>query len=141
MKAVILAGGIGGRLYPLSTEGNPKQFLTPFNGKSLLEDTIDRAVMVSSSIHISTQERWATRIQNIKLPTNPKLIIEPCSRNTGPATAYAITKFSDDDIVGFFPSDHYITPNNEFVWSVNVLSLIHIPSPRDRTRSRMPSSA
>ena len=120
MKAVILAGGIGSRLYPLSTEENPKQFLTPFNGKSLLEDTIDRVVTVSSSIHISTQERWVARIQNIQLPTDPKLIIEPCSRNTGPATAYAIAKFSDDDIVGFFPSDNYITPNKEFVRSVNV---------------------
>ena len=118
MKAIVLAGGIGSRLHPLSTEENPKQFLSLFNEKSLLTNTIERIKPVSDAIYVNTRERWIPHIQKTKLPASIEFIVEPYSRNTGPAIAYCITKFSDDAIVGFFPSDHYIATNEEFARSI-----------------------
>ena len=119
MKAVILAGGVGSRLYPLSTEECPKQFLPLFNEKSLLANTVERVAPVTDKVYISTRACWVPRMQKERQFTHDiNFIVEPCGRNTGPAIAYCISKFADDDIVGFFPSDHFISPEDVFAEAV-----------------------
>ena len=119
MKAVVLAGGIGSRLHPLSTEESPKQFLPLFNDKSLLVNTVERVAPVSDAVYISTRKQWVPRMLEEGLSSSfTDFIIEPCGRNTGPAIAYCISKLSDDDIVGFFPSDHFISPDTVFAQAV-----------------------
>lgn len=122
MKSVILAGGVGSRLHPLSTEERPKQFLHLFNEKSLLVNTLERIAPFSEEMHISTRKRWVPRIKEECAGFHGSLslnfILEPCRRNTCPAIAYCISKFADDDVVGFFPSDHFISPSDVFAANV-----------------------
>lgn len=121
MESIILAGGIGSRLSPLSTEENPKQFLRLFNEKSLLANTLERIAPVSDTIHISTRKQWTPHIQrDAHIPVDINLILEPCGRNTGPAIAYCISKLTDDTVVGFFPSDHFIDRHEQFVRAVRI---------------------
>ncbi len=55
--ALILAGGAGTRLRPLSSDENPKQFLRIFDGRSLLQKTYERAKRLTRSIYVSTNEQ------------------------------------------------------------------------------------
>ena len=119
--ALILAGGAGTRLRPLSSDDNPKQFLRIFDGVSLLEKTVDRvAPLVSSeSIYISTNEQYATKCAAY-LPRLPKvnILTEPDRRNTAPAIAlccFAIEAIAGDAVIAVLASDHYIADEDEFV--------------------------
>src|SRR3954464_4569519 len=112
--AVILAGGAGTRLYPLSSEDNPKQFLKLFDGKSLLEKTYDR-VRRYDAVFISTNEKYAEKCRE-QLPNVP-IITEPARRNTAPAIAlctFAVDQQLGESVVAFLPSDHYIGNESEF---------------------------
>ncbi|MEA2337769.1 MAG: mannose-phosphate guanylyltransferase, partial [Thermoanaerobaculia bacterium] len=88
--ALILAGGAGTRLRPLSSDENPKQFLRIFDGQSLLQKTFDRAarLMDAGSIFVSTNEQYASKVA-AELPQMPEvnILTEPARRNTGPAIA------------------------------------------------------
>lgn len=111
---VILAGGAGTRLYPLSSEENPKQFLKLFDGKSLLQKTYERLKSVDQ-IFISTNERYVAKCRE-QLP-GVDVITEPARRNTGPAIAlcmFVIEARLGECVAGFFPSDHYIGDEAEF---------------------------
>jgi mannose-1-phosphate guanylyltransferase len=115
--AVILAGGAGTRLYPLSSEENPKQFLKLFEGKSLLQKTYDRLehLLDPSDIFVSTIERYRAKC-HAHLPGVP-IFTEPERRNTGPAIALCtvtVQRRLGECVVGFLPSDHYIADEAEF---------------------------
>lgn len=119
--ALILAGGVGSRLRPLSSDENPKQFLRIFDGKSLLEKTFDRVarLMEPSSIFISTNEQYAAKCAAY-LPRLPEtnILTEPARRNTAPAIAvccFAIESIIDDAVIAVLASDHYIADEDEFV--------------------------
>jgi mannose-1-phosphate guanylyltransferase len=119
--ALILAGGVGSRLRPLSSDDNPKQFLRIFDGKSLLEKTFDRAarLMEPSSIFVSTNEQYASKCAS-QLPLLPEvnILTEPARRNTAPAIAvccYAIETVIDDPVMAVLASDHYVADEDEFV--------------------------
>ena len=112
--AVILAGGAGTRLYPLSSDDNPKQFLKLFDGQSLLQKTFDRLTPLvdRDAIFVSTNERYRGKCveQLVELPEE-NVITEPARRNTAPAIAlctFAIQQRLGDCVVAFLPSDHYI---------------------------------
>ena len=112
--SLILAGGKGIRLWPLSTQENPKQFMRLIGGKSFLQMAHERALSISPGhkIFISTLGHLAQRTLQ-ELPGFPEknLILEPMPRNTGPALAYAaflLRKFGDDSIMAVLPADHYI---------------------------------
>ena len=118
--AVILAGGAGTRLYPLSSDENPKQFLKLFAGKSLLQKTFERLTPVvdTDAVFVSTNSRYRGKCVE-QLPTLPdeNVITEPARRNTAPAIAlctFAIQKRLGDCVVAFLPSDHYIGDEAEF---------------------------
>ena len=117
--AVILAGGAGTRLYPLSSEDNPKQFLKLFDGKSLLQKTYER-VRNADAVFISTNEKYAAKCHE-QLPDVP-IITEPARRNTAPAIAlctFAVERQLGESVVAFLPSDHHIGNEAEFARVLN----------------------
>jgi mannose-1-phosphate guanylyltransferase len=107
---VILTGGVGSRLWPLSRKSQPKQYLDIFDGKSLFEMTVDRnrniadKVMVVGNIdncHLSRKVLEKTHTEYID-------IIESTPRNTAAAIAFAALASQPDDILIVTPSDHII---------------------------------
>ena len=107
---VILSGGVGSRLWPLSRKQHPKQFLKLFSGKSLFELTaernenvVDEIMVVGNADHIG----WSTQLlKDIVLPQI--FIVETVARNTAAAIAFAALAVDSDDILIITPSDHLI---------------------------------
>jgi mannose-1-phosphate guanylyltransferase len=119
--SLILAGGVGSRLRPLSSDDNPKQFLRIFDGASLLQKTYGRVarLMEPSSIFISTNEQYEAKCA-AELPLVPEvnILTEPARRNTGPAIAtccFAIEAAFGDAVIAVLASDHFIADEDEFV--------------------------
>ncbi|HUP49889.1 MAG TPA: sugar phosphate nucleotidyltransferase, partial [Thermoanaerobaculia bacterium] len=112
--AVILAGGAGTRLRPLSSDENPKQFLKFFGGESLLQKTFARLrrLLSPDRVYVSTNENFRARCIE-QLPDLPpdNVIAEPSRRNTAPAIALCTRMIEGqlgDAAVAFLPSDHFI---------------------------------
>lgn len=125
MKIVILAGGGGTRLFPLSRECYPKQFLHVIEDKSLLAQTIERflGLVEAKDIIIVTNERYIFHVQAELKTINAQeahIITEPMGKNTAPAIALAQTyckdvlQCDDDEILFVSPSDHLIKPIDAF---------------------------
>jgi mannose-1-phosphate guanylyltransferase / mannose-6-phosphate isomerase len=123
---VILSGGAGTRLWPLSREALPKQFLRLLTDRSLLQDTLLRVQgidQVRSPVIVANQEHRfliAEHLRDINV-TPHTLFLEPCARNTAPALAAAalkITRECPDAIMLVLPSDHYIPDTAAFKRSV-----------------------
>ena len=119
--AVILAGGAGTRLRPLSSDENPKQFLRLFDGKSLLQLTWERTarLLPADAIFVSTNVQYAEKSRE-HLPAMPhdNVLTEPSRRNTGPAIAlctFEVEKRFGPCAVAFLASDHHIADETEFV--------------------------
>lgn len=114
--AVILAGGVGSRFWPLSRELEPKQFLQ-FNGnKSLLQQTIQRILPFSpaQNIYIISNEQYKFQIQHQVAEFNvpmANVILEPQGKNTAPAIGLAAGQIFKRDAEGIMialPADHHI---------------------------------
>ncbi len=118
VHAVILAGGSGSRLWPLSRQNLPKQFLTLGGNASLLQTTINRLspTINASDVLIITQEAHAKgEAYHALLPY--QALYEPVGRNTAPAIALAaayLTREGDDPVMVVLPSDHIITEELKF---------------------------
>ena len=119
--AVILAGGAGTRLRPLSSDENPKQFLKLFDGLSLMQLTWNRLrrILPPEAIYVSTNVQYAEKSRE-HLPEMPfeNVLTEPARRNTAPAIAlctFAIEERLGPCTVSFLASDHYIGDVDEFV--------------------------
>ena len=119
--AVILAGGAGTRLRPLSSDENPKQFLKLFEGRSLLQKTFARVeqILPPEHIFVSTNVQYADKSRE-HLPSMPhdNVLAEPARRNTAPAIAlctFAIEERLGPCTVSFLASDHYIGNEPEFL--------------------------
>lgn len=122
--AVIMAGGAGVRLWPLSRRGRPKQVLRLFGKTSLLRQSFERvsAVLPAEQIHVITNRRHLPLVVE-ELPEIPpgNLIGEPVGRDTANAvglSAAVIAKGDPDAIIGTFTADHIITPMDRFCLSV-----------------------
>lgn len=127
---VILAGGSGTRLWPLSRRNHPKQFLDLLDtGETLLQSSILRARSLSSIepliiAHKDHRFLLQHQIEHLTLSLN-NILLEPCSRNTAPAIALACLKIFEKDSdaqVVIMPSDHYISDDIEFTKTVRCLS-------------------
>jgi len=116
--AVILAGGAGTRLRPLSSDENPKQFLRIFSGRSLIQMTFARVARLveRDAIYVSTNQQYAALVtEHVPEAT---LITEPARRNTAPAIAlscFAIEVAIGECVIAVLPSDHFIADEDEFL--------------------------
>lgn len=110
MKAVILCGGSGTRLWPISRKTYPKQFAPLFNGKSLFELTIDRNKDLVDGFIIIVNELQLELCKSQVPPTikNVTFLIEPVGRNTAPAICLAALCATENENLLVLPSDHLI---------------------------------
>tara|TARA_Y100000590_G_scaffold469842_1_gene660098 strand:+ start:1561 stop:3096 length:1536 start_codon:yes stop_codon:yes gene_type:complete len=124
---VILAGGSGTRLWPMSREDQPKQFLPLMNSSSLFQETMYRFrnTKLYRDPFIVGNENHRFLIQNQLKDLNlevSEIILEPIGRNTAPALTLAAMRilelredFSEtDDLILVLPSDHYIEDDSKF---------------------------
>lgn len=123
---VILAGGNGSRLWPLSRASYPKQFLNLINNqnKTLLQETILRLsnLHLSSSKHIiicNEKHRFLVAEQLNELGADSKIFIEPVGRNTAPAIALsALNELDQDPLLLVLAADHFISDKHAFHKSI-----------------------
>lgn len=112
---VIMAGGVGSRLYPLSTPEKPKQFLDLLgSGRSLLQMTVERfgGLCPEENFWVVTSENYVHYVKE-QVPAIPEghILAEPCPRNTAPCIAYACIKVLAEDpdaVVAVTPADAYV---------------------------------
>jgi mannose-1-phosphate guanylyltransferase/mannose-6-phosphate isomerase len=113
---VILSGGSGSRLWPLSREHYPKQFLALAAGQTLLQQTVARVSAVPGAaaplVVCNEEHRFLVAEQLRRIaPGAAAIILEPTGRNTAPATtlaAFALRERSPDTVMLVTPSDHAI---------------------------------
>ncbi|MEN3034103.1 MAG: mannose-1-phosphate guanylyltransferase/mannose-6-phosphate isomerase [Aquificaceae bacterium] len=129
MKAIILAGGSGTRLWPLSRQMYPKQFLRIIDERSLLRATFERVLSTfkEEDILVVTHKDYKNHVINDLYPYDRfHLLAEPERKNTGPAISYAISyithhlKPDPNEVIAVFASDHYISPDSEFMKMVKL---------------------
>lgn len=122
---VIMAGGVGKRLFPISTPERPKQFIDLLKvGRTMIQMTVDRFLPICpiENFWVVTSERYIRYIREQLPGIKPSHILaEPEARNTAPCIAYACTKIAahhpDVNIV-VTPADAYVGDNENFVQTV-----------------------
>ncbi len=119
-NAVILAGGSGTRLWPLSTPSFPKQFLPLPNGHSMIQETLARVAPLTTPAQswVVTGQHMAGLVQE-HLPTVSveHLLLEPMGRNSAPAIIWAAATIARQDpeaVMAIFSADHMITEVETF---------------------------
>jgi len=117
MTNVILCGGNGTRLWPISRTLMPKQFVKLFDEKSLFQLTVERNSKVCDYQYIvSNTEQYFLALDQLEElnKTNNKYLLEPIGRNTAPAITLACMTLDYDELVLVTPSDHLIKDENEY---------------------------
>lgn len=107
---VILTGGVGSRLWPLSRKSQPKQYLDIFEGKSLFEMTVNRNCNIADKVMVVGNIDNCHLSRNVLEKSNTDYIdiIESTPRNTAAAIAFAAFASQKEDILIITPSDHII---------------------------------
>lgn len=123
--AVIMAGGVGSRFWPVSTPDNPKQFHDMLGtGQSLIQQTFSRLAKLipSEQILIATNQRYKDLVlEHLPEVNENQVLLEPAMRNTAPCILYSALKIADQNkeaVMIVAPSDHYIEDETEFVANV-----------------------
>lgn len=131
---VVLSGGSGTRLWPVSREANPKPFIQLPDGQSLLQKTFLRALDIPSIAEIltvtnreyyfRTKDEYAALISSRSNNTTSfSYILEPEGRNTAPAIGIAALslkeRYGDDAIMLVMPADHLVNNQEEFLQALN----------------------
>lgn len=125
---LILCGGTGPRLWPLSRASHPKQFLRLGSSDSLLTSTYQRFAKIypPSNIYLVSQRKFASLIrQHLPQLDSRHLIFEPSKKNTLPAIFYAISKIphlNPNTVIISSPADHFISPLSKFRQTLNQAS-------------------
>ena len=117
MRVLLLAGGGGTRLWPLSTEERPKPFLRLLSEESLLAETVARLSLLSPDIHVALNEQHVSLLRG-EFPSLPaeRIFAEPERRNTGPAVLLAALAFAGegDPVTAAVPSDQTVADAETF---------------------------
>ena len=135
MYAIILCGGSGTRLWPLSRKNYPKQFLKLYSSKSLLQETFLRIKEVISTCDIffvTNNDNYFNVLNHVKeieadFCVN-NIIIEPASLNTAPAISIALKHLTEqkginvNEPIIVLPSDHYIKDNQAYFELLDIAS-------------------
>jgi mannose-1-phosphate guanylyltransferase len=118
---IIMAGGVGSRFWPMSTQEYPKQFHDMLGtGDTLIQKTFKRLenTIPSENIFISTNARYKDLVTDqLESITENQLLLEPCMRNTSPCILYAALKINalnPDGVMLIAPSDHWIDDEQTF---------------------------
>ena len=123
--AIIMAGGIGSRFWPISRTSHPKQFIDILGtGKTLIQNTYDRFLKVcpKENIYVVTNENY-TKLVKQQLPdmADQQILTEPVMRNTAPCVAYGcfkIESLNPDAAIVVAPSDHLILDEPAFITAI-----------------------
>jgi mannose-1-phosphate guanylyltransferase len=126
MKAVILAGGTGSRLWPLSRANKPKQFQKLIGKKTMLQETIERLNFLKpEDIYISTNEQYfeivKEQVKN-KIPAR-NIIVEPALRDTAPCIGLAavyLAHKNPHEVMSIIYADHLVQKKDEFVKKLKI---------------------
>lgn len=125
MIAVIIAGGSGSRLWPLSTNDYPKQLLKLTNEYSMVQNTYERAKRISKDIYVVPDISHAHHIKN-QLPElgDDRFVVEPGRRGTANCILAALAHISKlhraDEPIAFISTDHHIRDIDGFAQSFNL---------------------
>jgi len=113
---IVLCGGSGTRLWPLSRQSFPKQFTPLIDNKSLLLLTLERLKKINPKIMcVGAEEHRFYISQDLgRLNLHAAMLLEPFARNTAAAMALAALQFNPDDLLLFCPSDHHIPDHDAF---------------------------
>lgn len=120
LYAVIMAGGIGSRLWPRSRAGSPKQFLDLVGRDTMLQDTVRRIeplIPVERILVVVGEEHAETVLEQIPGMSRDNLVLEPEARGTAPCiglAALVIRERDPDAVMGVFPADHRIAAAARF---------------------------
>ena len=117
MTNMILCGGSGTRLWPISRALMPKQFVKMFNDQSLFQLTVERNSSVCDSQYIvSNTDQYFLALDQLEElnKTKEKYLLEPVGRNTAPAIALSCMTLDYDEIVLVTPSDHLVKNEGEY---------------------------
>lgn len=120
---VILCGGSGTRLWPLSRALYPKQFMD-LGGNTLFGDTLTRACALSDAeplVVCNEEQRFSAAAEAQRLGISVRILLEPEGRNTAPAVTLAAlcaTAGAEDPLLLVLPADHRIEPCNDFIAAV-----------------------
>ncbi len=122
LYSLILAGGKGTRLYPLSRSSNPKQFLSIHNnGKSFLSNTVDRIrpIIHKDNIYVVTNQEYEDKIRDeLKDIIEENIFTEPANKETATCiglSAAKLLKKDKDAVMIVLPSDHYIEGDKSYL--------------------------
>jgi mannose-1-phosphate guanylyltransferase / mannose-6-phosphate isomerase len=135
MKALLLAGGSGSRLWPLSRSLFPKQFIPLIDEESFFQKSVKRFLAYENCdavyvlTHADFQHEVKAQLVALNLQESPKILLEPSRRNTAPAVALALQELiscgelTEEDVVFIGASDHLISPLSPFFEALNAASL------------------
>lgn len=118
MTNIILCGGSGTRLWPISRRLMPKQFIPLFSNRSLFQDTVSRSHRLNKmdTVFVTNEEHYFLMLDQLEsLPLEKTFTLtESIGRNTAPAIILACLEIDPDQIVLVTPSDHLIQDENAF---------------------------
>lgn len=121
MINLVLCGGSGTRLWPISRSMYPKQFIKMFEGKSLFQQTIERnAHICDKNLIVSNEDLYFIAYEQLPNKKNTEFLLEPVGRNTAPAIALSCFALAKDEVILVSPSDHSITTIKEYTAAVEL---------------------